>query len=357
MNKIIRDQDTEDDIHENVYRSFENEIINPTKRKRDKDSEENIPVKRFRSFEGEIINPGNPAFVKLLNELIEFDKFPKKINLTLKYYYAKMIKSFQLINKYDTKAFELESFQNNLKYELDSFINNFNEINKFIILLNNKLDLSKKKIKLFQNKLYCDINNVKELSKYLLSLNIDILNSIDDKEHLETIIEEHSKTNFNIMITNNNIQKDSAELRKLEDEHSKYLNDLQIYLLKFVDLKVEISSILNKYREHRLKTKEMHNLYCMIRESSVIQTFTKIHILKSFDNVNNLKEILQNESCNLYYFNHVNKNYGCKGCDSEKCKDMLKRMKHFKKCKDSKCIECNKTNKYCVLYNEYIKDE
>lgn len=323
----------------------------------DVDSIDNMPQKRYKSFEGEIINPGNPTFVKLLNELIEFNKFPEKNHITLKYYYAKIIKSLQLMNKYDTKVLELESFQNNLRYELDSFINNFNDINKFIIFLNSKVDLSKKKIKLYQNKLYCDINNVKELSKYLLSLNIDILNSIDDKEHLETIIGEHSKTNFNIMITNNNIQKDSAELRKLEDEHSKYLNDLQIYLLKFVDLKVEITSILNKYREHRLKTKELHNLHSMILESHIIQTFTKINILKSIDNINNLKETLQNENSNLFYFNHVNKDYGCKGCENEKCKEMLKRMKHFKKCKDSNCFECKKTNKYCLLYNEYINNE
>jgi hypothetical protein len=323
----------------------------------DLDSIDYMPQKRFKSFEGEIINPGNPAFVKLLSELIEFNKFPEKNHITLKYYYAKIIKSLQLINKYDTKTLELESFQNKLRYELDSFINNFNDINKFITLLNHNLDSSKKKIKLYQNKLYCDINNVKELSKYLLSLNIDILNSINDKEHLETIIGEHSKTNFNIMITNNNIQKDSSELRRLEDEHSKYLNDLQIYLLKFVDLKVEISCILNKYREHRLKTKELHNLHCIIRESQVIQTFTKIHILKSIDNINNLKELLQNENSNLFYFNHVNKNYGCKGCNNEKCKEMLKKMKHFKKCKDSNCIECKKTTKYFLLYNEYINKE
>ena len=114
----------------------------------DLDSIDYMPQKRFKSFEGEIINPGNPAFVKLLDELIEFNKFPEKNHTTLKYYYAKIIKSLQLMNKYDNKVLELESFQNNLRYELDSFINNFNDINKFITLLNNKIDLLKKKIKL-----------------------------------------------------------------------------------------------------------------------------------------------------------------------------------------------------------------
>jgi hypothetical protein len=326
-----------------------------SKRKRDSDTEDNIPEKGYISSDGEIINLEN--FVKLLDELIDFNKFPEEIHNLLKYYYAKIIKSLKLTNKHDSKAFKLKSFQNNLKYELNCFIDNFNDINKSIYLLNINIDLLKKKIKLYQNKLYSDVNNVKELSKDLLSLNINILNSIDDKEHLETIIGEHSKTNFNIMITNNNIEKDSAELRKLEDEHSKYLDDLQIYLLKFVDLKVEISSILNKYREHRLKTKELNDIRCIIRESAVIQLFVKNQIFKILSNKNHLKELLQNEYSNLYYFNNINKNNGCKGCSNEKCKEMIKRMKHFKKCKDSNCIECNKTIKYFSLYNEYIKDE
>ena len=328
------------------------------KRKRDpytEDTEDNILEKGYISFDGEIINPGH--FVELLDKLINLDKFPEEIHDLLKYYYAKIVKSLKLTNKHDTKVFELEYFQKILKYDLNCFINNFNDINKSIYLLNIKIDLLKKKIKLYQNRLYSSINNVKELSKYLLSLNIDILKSIDNKEHLEKIIQEHSRPNFNIMFTNNNIQEDYSELRKLEDENSKYLDDLQRYILKFVDLKVEITSILNKYRDHRIKTREIHNIKCIIKESSVIQFFVKNQILKIINNKNHLKELLQNEYSNLCYFNNLNRNNGCKGCSNEKCKEMTKRLIHFNKCKNSNCVECDKTSKYYSLYNEYIKDE
>lgn len=335
-----------------------------SKRLRETDSEEYGTEKRYRSFEGEIINLENPVFLKSLNKLIEIDRFPEEIHNTLKYYYTKVIKYLQLVNKYDIKVIELKSIENTITYNINSFNDNFNNIIKNIILLNNNIDSLKKKIKLFQNKLYSDINNVKELSKHLLYLNINILNYIDNKEYLKKIIEEHSKTNFNIIITNKNIEENSSELRKLENEYSKYLDYLKDYLVKFVDLKVEINSILHKYRDYLSKRKELNKYDNMLTESSTIQSFIKFQILKSIDNNNlkedlkkDLKEELQNEFSNLYYFNNINRNNGCKDCSNEKCKKMIIRINHFNKCKDSNCTECIKTSNYSFIYNEYIKDK
>jgi hypothetical protein len=331
-----------------------------SKRLRETDSEEYGTEKRYRSFEGEIINLENPAFLKSLNKLIEIDRFPEVIHTTLKYYYTKVIKYLQLVNKYDIKVLELKSIEHTITYDINSINDNFNNINKSIILSNNKMDLSKRKIKLLQNKLYSDINNVKELSKHLLYLNINILNNINNKDYLKIIIEEHSKTNLNIIITNNNIEENSSQLRELENEYTKYLDDLKDYLVKFVDLKVEINSILYKFRDYLCKRKELNKYDNMVTESSTIQSIIKFQILKSIDNNNlkeELKEELENEYSNLYYFNNVNRNNGCQDCSNEKCKKMLKRINHFNKCKDSNCTECIKISNYSFIYNEYIKDK
>ena len=276
-----------------------------SKRLRETDSEEYGTEKRYRSFEGEIINLENPAFLKSLNKLIEIDRFPEEIHNTLKYYYTKVIKYLQLVNKYDIKVLELKFIENTITYDINSINDNFNNINKSIILSNNKMDLSKRKIKLLQNKLYSDINNVKELSKHLLYLNINILNNINNKDYLKIIIEEHSKTNLNIIITNNNIEENSSQLKELENEYTKYLDDLKDYLVKFVDLKVEINSILYKFRDYLCKRKELNKYDNMVTESSTIQSIVKFQILKSIDNNNlkeELKEELENEYSNLYYF-------------------------------------------------------
>ena len=271
--------------------------------KREREDEDNfIPDKRFKFFEGQKISPTNPAFLNLLDKMIGFDNFPKETHYYLQYFFTKNIQHFKLVNNHDNKQLQLKSFERELNYTVSQHENDFREIIRDYLLLHNNIEFLTNQIKLLKNNLYSDTDTVKNLSKDLLSLNINIINSFDNKENLEMIVQEHSRIYFHLSITNKRIQDISSQLEKLENERTAHLNNLQTCMPKFIDLKVKNKYIFEKIKEYIVKLRDLYKYQVEIREVSVIKSFVKTNNSKFFNDKINLKEILHNEYSNLYYF-------------------------------------------------------
>lgn len=272
---------------------------------------------------------------ELAGKLVDSSKFPEPIHNTLSYQLNNFCKLAKKINDNHLKSPLLTFSNNNINYDVKSLDGNFTEVIHSILIYNANIDELKKRIELVKNKLESDITSSKDLSKDLLNLSmilLDVLNNKESnnesiKESIEVSIGEISKIRFSLSITNNEIEKNSNELKKLELLLSKSLNSYQIYLSKIVDLKIDIFNIFNKFKSNLSKFKELSNLQSEIKTFTNIQSLVKAKILKSIHDKDDLKKILAEKFSDLYYYNHIKRINGCTGCNNECCKKMHKKIK------------------------------
>lgn len=285
--------------------------------------------------EGNLPKKNCTPFKELADKLFDLNKFPEEIHDILGYHLNNFCKLTKQINDKHRKSPLLTFSNNDINYYVRLLDGNFTEVIHSILIFNSNFDELKKRIELVKNKLESDIISSKNLSKDLLDLSMTFLNNIKCKESnndsiiesTEVIIGEISKIRFYLSITNNEIEKNSNELKKLELLLSKSLNNYQIYLSKIVDIKIDIFNIFNKFKSNLIKFKELSNLQSEIKTSNNIQLLVKSKILKSIPDKDDLKKILAEKFSDLYYYNHIKRTNGCTGCNNECCKEMRKKIK------------------------------
>lgn len=259
----------------------------------------------------------------LLSNLIDFKSLSDYLIYSFVYYlirYLSYLKSMNEMNDYFKKY-------NNNKSDI---FKNFNYLKNLFQLIESKKELVLK-ITVIDNKINSDLNTIKELSKNLVSINLDIISGTN----VEKYIQEYVKINYDISLIIEQIDKNNIIKKNMEKDLNTIFEDINKIKDTFIRLNnyyVNNHNLMNKIFTLSKNLNSNYIILKLIKNKILLQSnddtknkFTKIFgSLQMYNNI--LNDISVNEKDNDL-FNEINDNINhydenIESCHCNKCKEI-----------------------------------
>ncbi len=319
--KRIIDNDSSDEIIE---------INNNLKKRKNGEFQGNLKNFLYKFFNKDYVDEAK----YLLSKLIDFTSLSDHIIYSLVYFFIRYLSYLKSLN-------EMNNYLTNYNKSRTDIIKKINYFNDIFKIIETKKELISK-INIIENQINSDLNTLKELSKNLVSINLDIIRGTN----VECYIQEYVKINYDISFINDNIGKNNAIKNEMEKKLRSVFNEINIIKNNIITLNntyINSNAILTNILNIS-KSVHINGLILKIiknRTSSLLNENFKDKFIKIFGSFQVYNSILNNSKINeneIELFKEINDDINHYDENIEWCN----------------CIKCNKIKLFKKIYHELL---
>lgn len=270
---------------------------------------------------------------ELSTQLIDdFNPLSEYVTYSFVYYCIKFLSYLKSMNEMNSYLKEYNNNKNNI-------VKSFNYLKNMFKLIEDKEKLVSK-ITAVDNKINSDQNTLKELSKNLVSINLDIISGTN----VEKYIQEYVKINYDISLIIEKIDKNSSIKKNLE-------KDLKTIFDDFNKVKSILIRINNYYINNHTLMNKIFTLSRNLSNNCIILKLVKNKISQQLndDTKNKFTKIF----ASLHMYNNILNNFPVNEKDTELFNEINDDIDHYDENSDfCKCNKCKKIALYKTIYHD-----
>jgi DNA repair ATPase RecN len=306
----------------------------------------NINIKKSKSCEKNFLNFLYNYFPKdyvqhvkeLLSQLIDFNSLSEYVSYSFVYYCIKFLSYLKSMNEMNSYLKEYNNNKNNI-------VKSFNYLKNIFQLIESKKELVSQ-ITVIDNKINSDQNTIKELSKNLVSINLDIIGAANKANKVDEYIQEYVKINYDISLIIEKIDKNSSIKRNLEKDVNTIFDDIN--KVKSIFIRINNYYINN----HNLMNK-IFTLSRNLSNNCIILKLVKNKISQQLndDTKNKFTKIF----ASLHMYNNILNNFPVNEKDTELFNEINDNINHYDENIEScHCNKCKKIALYKTIYHDLL---